>query len=509
MTSIGQPLNGAPSRMPYSWDAIRWDPIEKNVTRLQMRIAKATREGRHNKAKALQWLLTHSLEAKLLAIKRVTSNTGAKTPGVDGVTWKTPEQKIQAVHHLKRRGYQPQPLRRIYIPKKNGKKRPLGIPTVADRAQQALHLLALEPISENQADPHSYGFRPERSCADAIAQCHHLLSRRKESPQWILEGDIKACFDEISHEWLRTHIPMDRVVLSKWLKAGFIEQKEWFPTDSGTPQGGIASPTLANMTLDGLEEAATSAAPKGCKVNVVRYADDFIVTGITKEILEQKVLPAITEFLRERGLQISPEKTRITHIDQGFDFLSFNIRKYSGKLLIKPSRKSIKSFLDKARETIKANANSKTEYLLWQLNPQIRGWANYFRFSVAKRTFKFVDDCIFDSLMCWIRRRHPTKTGEWKRRRYFRRHRLRTWVFFTKVKNKANKTEFLDLCLASDIPILRHIRIKAKAHPYDDAYDKYFESRRFRKSKPSIDNSKVINLANELIDNTRVSGLHM
>lgn len=148
MTSIWQPLNGAPSRMPYSWDAIRWDPIEKNVTRLQMRIAKATREGHHNKAKALQWLLTHSLEAKLLAVKRVTSNTGAKTPGVDGVTWKTPEQKIQAVHQLKRRGYQPQPLRRIYIPKKNGKKRPLGIPTVADRAQQALHLLALEPISQ-------------------------------------------------------------------------------------------------------------------------------------------------------------------------------------------------------------------------------------------------------------------------------------------------------------------------------------------------------------------------
>ena len=501
MTTMEQPLFGASSDNFDQWETIRWVAIEKNVKRLQMRIAKATREGRHNRARALQWLLTHSHDAKLLAVRRVTSNTGAKTPGVDHVTWSRSKQKLEAAYNMRRSGYQPKPLRRIYIPKKNGQERPLGIPTMEDRAQQALHLLALEPISETKADPHSYGFRPERSAADAIARCFHLLCRRKASPRWILEGDIKACFDEISHEWLTTHIPMDSVVLSKWLKAGFVEQNTLYPTNAGTPQGGIISPTLANMTLDGLEEAAIKAAPKGGKVNVVRYADDFIVTGISRKILERQVLPAIKAFLRKRGLRISPRKTKITRIDDGFDFLGFNVRKYKGKLLIKPYKKNVTSFLDKAREIIKTHSDKSVELMILRLNSQIRGWANYFRYVVSKKAFNYVDGSIFASLMLWAKRRHNQKTAQWRYEKYFRRRKMLSWVFFTKVKDKNREIKFLDLLHARDVPIVRHIGIRAQTNPYDPAYQEYFERRRFAKNRPSIDPSKVINLEEELIAN--------
>ena len=268
-------LTGAPSTKETSWKAIDWDKAESEVNRLQMRIAKAVKEKRYGKARALQWVLTHSYFAKLLAVRRVTGNKGSKTSGIDGVIWKTDEQKLQASNLLKHNGIKTQPLRRIYIPKKNGQKRPLGIPTMMDRAHQALHLLALEPIAETTADINSYGFRPKRSTADALEQCFIALAR-KGSAQWILEGDIKACFDKISHQWLLENIPMDTKVLKQWLKAGFIQENEWFPSDSGAAQGGSASPTIANLTLDGMEPLIKSLARRGDKVNFVRYADDFI-----------------------------------------------------------------------------------------------------------------------------------------------------------------------------------------------------------------------------------------
>jgi RNA-directed DNA polymerase len=319
MTTAAKPLLGASSKVA-NWDAINWRAIERQVKRLQMRIAKATREGRWGKVKSLQWLLTHAFSAKLLAVRRVTCNSGRKTPGVDGIVWKTPAQKLNAARSLQRQGYCPKPLRRIYIPKKNGKLRPLGIPTMIDRSQQALHLLGLEPVAETQADPNAYGFRPKRSTADAIGQCFAALCR-KQSPQWIFEADIKACFDRISHPWLQDHIPMDKTILKKWLAAGYMEEGVVHPTEAGTPQGGIASPVLANMALDGLEEIARRAVSANQKVNVVKYADDFIITGTTKEVLETTVKPAVVAFLKERDLELSEEKTHITHIDDGFDFL--------------------------------------------------------------------------------------------------------------------------------------------------------------------------------------------
>src|SRR3954470_20532540 len=278
MSAAAMLAGAAPGHAP-DWHSIKWKKVWRTVRRLQARIVKSVAESRCKKVKALVYLLTHSYSGRALAILRVVSNSGAKTPGVDGVLWNTPEAKSAAFGTLRRHGYQPQPLRRVYIPKSNGKRRGLGIPTMTDRAMQALYLLGLDPIAESQADGHSYGFRLERRCADALAQTHSLLSHRY-SPQWILEGDIKACFDMISHEWLLTHVPMDRRLLGQWLKAGFLEKHAYFATMEGTPQGGTISPALANWTLDGLQRLLTehfASTPKGqgkSKVHLVRYAHD-------------------------------------------------------------------------------------------------------------------------------------------------------------------------------------------------------------------------------------------
>jgi RNA-directed DNA polymerase len=270
---------------------------------------------------------------------------------------------------------------------------------------------------------------------------------------------------------------MDKTILRKWLAAGYMDEGVVYPTEAGTPQGGIASPALANMTLDGLEEIALRAAPSNQKVNVVRYADDFIITGASKEVLEMKVKPAIVTFLKERGLELSEEKTRITHIDDGFDFLGFNVRKYAGKLLIKPSKGAIKSFLERVREIIRANVATKTEDLIRQLNTKLRGWANYFRHVVAKRTFNYVDHQVFLALITWINRRHPNKSVRWKRQRYFRSDGRRNWVFFASVRDASGKVTCLDLFQAKSVPIVRHIKIQAQATPYDPAFTDYFARR--------------------------------
>src|SRR5471030_1511696 len=226
--TVQQLGTGAPSDHAAHWHSIDWVNCYREIRRLQARIVKAIQDGKDGKVKALQWLLTHSFSGKALAVRRVTENQGRRTPGVDGVTWSTPKSKINAVSSLKRRGYRPRPLRRIYIPKANGTKmRPLGIPCMLDRAQQALYLLALEPIAETTADLNSYGFRPERSTADAGEQCFVCLAK-KTSAEWVLEADIKSCFDQISHDWMVANVPTDRVILKKWLKAGFVYQNVLF-----------------------------------------------------------------------------------------------------------------------------------------------------------------------------------------------------------------------------------------------------------------------------------------
>lgn len=415
-------MNGKPCASPdraQNWESIDWNKANAYVKKLQMRIVKAQKEGHYSKVKSLQWLLTHSFYAKALAVRRVTSNKGKRTSGVDHELWLTPQAKFNAIAKLTRRGYRPQPLRRHYIAKKNGKMRPLGIPTMTDRAMQTLYKFAVEPIAETYADPNSYGFRIGRSTHDAIEQCFTDLNKAK-SPQWILEGDIKGCFDHISHEWLLENIPMDTQILLKWLKCGFIETHRLFPTEEGTPQGGTISPTLMNMTLDGLEQLLKAKLPTRTKINgkthfnkmnFVRYADDFIITGESPEFLRNEVLPIVREFLTERGLQLSEEKTVITHIDDGFDFLGKNIRKYKGKLLIKPSKAAIKSFLGKVRDIIKDNKSAKQEILIHKLNPVIRGWVNNQRFVVSSEVFSRVDYEIYQCLWRWAKRRHKKKAA--------------------------------------------------------------------------------------------------
>jgi len=478
---------GAVSREAAEWYAIDWQAINRNVRRLQVRIVQATKESRWGRVRALQRLLTHSYSGKVLAVRRVTENNGKATPGVDQEIWDTPEKKTQAVHALKRRGYRSQPLRRVYIPKSDGKTmRPLGIPTMIDRGQQALHLLALDPVVETTADRNSYGFRQKRSCADAIGQCFLVL--KSANAQWILEGDIKSCFDKISHDWLLAHVPMDRVILQKWLKSGYMDKHVLHESMDGTPQGGIISPALANCALDGLERLLQEKFParkrlksfggeKPC-VHLVRYADDFVITSRSKELLEGEIKPLVEQFLRERGLELSPTKTVITHVERGFDFLGQNVRRYpKGKLLIKPSKKNVGTFLNGIRRIIKDAHGASAADLIDQLNPKIRGWANYHRHVVSKRTFGRVAHTIFSNLWQWARRRHPNKPSRWVKAKYFERRRGRDWTFFAETCDDEGRPNNVWLYNAKSTPIKRHVKVKGEANPYDPTYETYFEER--------------------------------
>lgn len=470
---------GAASHDDLDWHSIDWQKAHETVRRLQARIVKATQEGRWGKVKALQRLLTHSFSGKALAVKRVTENEGKRTPGVDGEIWDTPQKKALAIRTMRQHGYRPLPLRRIYIPKKHDKtkKRPLSIPTMKDRAMQALYLLALDPVAETTADLNSYGFRKERRCADAIEHCFSTLAP-KHMAQWILEGDIKACFDRISHEWLLAHIPMEKSMLRKWLNAGYMEKHVFYDTHEGTPQGGIISPVLANMVLDGLGSLLKQHYPLGSrkhrkvKLNLVRYADDFIITGISKEFLENTIQPLVETFLRERGLELSQSKTRITHIDDGFDFLGQNVRKYNGKLLIMPSRDNIHTLLDKVRGIIKDNAQMTAGKLIMILNPIIRGWALYHRHVVSSEAFSEVDNAIFQALWHWSTRRHPNKGKRWIKAKYFKSVGSDQWVFYGEHDGKE-----WSLLNAASIPIKRHVMIRQQANPYDPEWELYFEER--------------------------------
>jgi RNA-directed DNA polymerase len=377
---------------------------------------------------------------------------------------------------------------KLQIPKSNGKKRPLGIPTMKDRAMQALSLLTLDPVSETTADTNSYGFRKARSCADAIEACFCALAG-KRSAGWILECDIRACFDRISHEWLLANVPMDTNLLHKWLKAGYMEKHILHPTEEGTPQGGIISPVLANLALDGLETLLRQQFRRtrrdGYKnqVHLIRYADDFVITGSSEELLYTHVRPLVEQFLKERGLELSLEKTTISPIEKGFDFLGQNVRKYGGKLLIKPSTGSVSRLLEKVRAIVKGHPQATAGHLVLLLNPLLRGWALYHRHVVSTDTFRHVEHALVEMLCRWAWRRHPQKGRRWVKDRYFTTVSGNHWIFFGETSGLTGETREVRLYQVSQTKIRRHVKIRGEVNAYAPEWQDYLV-KRHRRSAP-------------------------
>ncbi|HKK89669.1 MAG TPA: group II intron reverse transcriptase/maturase [Saprospiraceae bacterium] len=463
------------------WETIDWQKVEYDVNRLQTRIAKATVNADKNKAKRLQYLLTHSFSAKAHAVRKVTTNKGKNTSGVDKRILSTSASKMKAVLALTDKQYKAKPLKRVYIAKKGkNKKRPLGIPTMQDRAMQTLYALALEPIAETIADNISFGFRRGRSAKDACEQIFNVLAR-KCSPTWVLEGDIKGCFDNINHGWLLANIPMDKRIMKQFLKSGFIYEEKLFPTKIGSPQGGAISSLYANMTLDGLEKVIQDKYHRNSKgnienhyraktkVNLIRYADDFVITADTREIAEDlKVV--VSQFLESRGLMLSEEKTIITHIDEGFDFLGWTFRKFKGKLIVKPSKSSIKSLIRKFSTIILKEGKASTQSnLIRRLNQVIRGWTNYHKHVVSSQAFSYVNNTLYYLLLHWAKHRHPNKSKWWRLNKYWHDKNGKRWLF---------TTDDCTLINLRRINIVRHPNLQISKNPFLDK--KYFHTRKMK-----------------------------
>ena len=482
MSATDAVAGAAPDATP-GWHSLSWGKVWRNVRRLQTRIVKAVQQGRWGKVQALQHLLSHSFSGRAAAVLRVTSTSGAGTPGVDGDLWDSPQKKTQAVQALQSRGYHPRPLRRVYIPKSNGRKRPLGIPTLHDRAMQALYALALDPVAETCADVNSYGFRRERCCADALEQCHKALGG-PHSARWVLEGDIRSCFDRISHAWLEAHVCLPRTILHKWLCCGYLEKGVRHETTEGTPQGGVISPILMNLTLDGLERllhehfAATARQRQQNKVHLVRYADDFVITGTSPQLLRNEVQPVVQRFLGERGLELSAEKTQITHSEDGFDFLGQTVRRRRcERVLLTPSRRSVQRLLSQAKERIEHSGSWTAGELIAQLNPLLRGWTRYHRHAASSRTFARVERALFGLVWQWARKRHRGRSATWVKRKYFVQRGDRLWVFRGELPNRDGRPTPIYLVQVSRLRVRRHIKIRGDANPYDPSWEPYLEQR--------------------------------
>ena len=475
------------------WNAINWRKANRTVRNLRQRIFRATQEGNQKKVRSLQKLMLKSYSNRLVSIRRVTQiNAGKNTPGVDKLVIKTPAARGRMVDALAHYSlWQAKPTRRVYIPKANNKQRPLGIPVVVDRCLQAMIKNALEPAWEAKFEGTSYGFRPGRSCHDAIGKIYEL-ARPNKTKKWILDADIRAAFDNISHDYLLKAIgPVPgKELIKQWFKAGYVEQEVFYATERGTPQGGVISPLLANIALHGMEQAI------GVKYNcrgeligkraVVRYADDFVCFCETKEDAE-RVQALLAEWLKERGLTLSEEKTRIVHLTEGFDFLGFNVRHYpapqtarSGwKLLIKPSKESIQKVQKKLKDLWKKVQGTNAPTSLGRLNPVIRGWANYFRTAVTKEIFNGLDKWMFHKADRYTKRMHPRKSKEWRHQKYWGQlhlDRKDQWVF-------GDKQTGAYLLKFSWFPIERHKLVKGKSSPDDPALRDYWGKRQAAKAK--------------------------
>ena len=476
-------------REQEAWSGIDWAATETAVKRLQGRIYRAAAAGNRRQVKNLQKLLVRSTSAKRLAVRRVTQqNAGRNTPGIDGVVCKTPEGRMRLVNDLSLKGYRPLPVRRVHIPKSDGRRRPLGIPTIRDRAMQMLVKLALEPEWETRFEANSHGFRPGRCTMDAIVALHATLAPAGASG-WMLDADISGCFDNIGHGPLLARLPVFTTTLRRWLKAGTVELGTWTPTPAGAPQGAPLSPLLANVALDGMERLFGAEDAQGRYVRpskrrgldrgvgLIRYADDLVATAPTRDILLTHVVPVLNRFLDECGLRLSEAKTRIVHVEDGIDFLGFTVRRYRGKVLTRPQKAKVVRHLRAIGDYLRRHRQAGPSQVIAELAPLIRGWTAYYRHGASKHAFHSADHHLQAKLWRWAKRRHPTKPAAWVRSRYFDHG----WNL---VDGKAK------LARHDEVAIVRHAKVQGKRSPLDPDDQAYWEARRRRRLEETMRSRK-------------------
>jgi RNA-directed DNA polymerase len=487
-------VNG-PDGDDLDWGSIDWGQVEGDVGRLRQRIFTASQVGDLVKVRNLQKLMLRSRANALLSVRRVTEvNAGRKTAGIDGVTVVTAPGKAFLAERVQHRGtpWEPKAVRRVYIPKANGKRRPLGIPVLFDRALQALVVNALEPEWEARFEPRSYGFRPGRGCHDAIEAIYLVAKGKSPKRRWVLDADLAAAFDRIDHAHLLGALGgfPARGLIEGWLKAGVVEQGRFAPTEEGTPQGGVVSPLLLNVALHGMEEAAgvryVTAGVNAVRTVagspvLVRYADDLVALCASREQAEE-VKSRLVPWLAARGLAFNEDKTRVVNLDQGFDFLAFNVRRYQGKLLIKPAPSALRRHRERLAAEMKALRGANVAAVLQRLNPIIRGWSAYYRTVVSSRAFVKLDDYLWQLTYKWAKRGHQNKPNRWVVHQYFgtfNPSRNDRWVF-------GDRDSGAFLLRHAWTKIVRHQMVPGRASPDDPTLADYWARRR-QHSTPPLD----------------------